>query len=70
MFGGAPLRPNKYMSGTKFEVIVGSLCHIFQKDVGCYDGFLHMRKMEESWNLKMAEEFNPSWPKQEELVVN
>ena len=49
------------MSSTSFEGILVYLRYRVQKDVGYYDGFLHMRKMEEEWNLNMAEEFNPSW---------
>ena len=57
--GGAPFRLNKYMSRTRFEGILGSLHYIDKKDVGYYYGLFHMCKMEEAWNLHMAEEFNP-----------
>ena len=53
-------RLNKYMSKTRFEGICGSLRYRYQKDVGYYDGFFHMRKMEEAWNLNTDEDFNPS----------
>ena len=59
MSGGAPFRINKYMSSTRFEEIIGYLCYILQKDVGYCDGLLHIRKIEEAWNLNMYEEFNP-----------
>ena len=49
------------MSRTRFGGILGYLRYKVQKDIEYYDGLFHMRKMEESWNLKMAEEFNPSW---------
>ena len=61
MYGGAPFRLNKYISRIRFEGIFGSIRYRFQKDVGHYDGFVHMRKMEESLNLNMAEKFNPLW---------
>ena len=61
MSGGAPFRINKYMSMTRFEGILGYLPNTYQKDIEYYYGFFHMRKMEEAWNLNMAEEFNPSW---------
>ena len=60
MSGGAPFRLNNYISRTRFEEIFGSLRYIVQNDVRYYYGFSHMRKMEESWNLNMSEEFNPS----------
>ena len=56
---GMPFRLNKYMSRTRFEGILGFLCYTYQKYVEYYDGFFHMRKMEEAWNINMAEEFNP-----------
>ena len=55
MYGGAPFRLNKYMSRTMFEVILGYLHYTDKKNVEYYDGFFHMRQMEESWNLNMAE---------------
>ena len=57
--GGAPFRLNKYMSRNWFDVIPGSIRYTYQKYVGYYDGFFHMRKTEESWYLNMDEEFNP-----------
>ena len=59
MSGGAPFILTKYTSRTRFEGIPGYLRYIDQKDVGYYDEFFHMRKMEEVCNLNMAEEFNP-----------
>ena len=47
------------MSSTRFEGILGSLRYTFKNDVGYCGGFLHMRKMEEVWNLNTDEEFNP-----------
>ena len=44
--GGAPFILNKYMSRTGFEIILVSLCYRVKNDVGYYDGFFHMRKME------------------------
>ena len=61
MSGYAPIRLIKYMSRTRFEGILGSIHYKVQKDVGCYDGFFNMRKMEEAWNLNMDEEFITSW---------
>ena len=55
MSGGAPFRLNKYMSRTRFEGILGSLRYTDKKDVEYYDGFFHMRQIEEAWNLNMAE---------------
>ena len=55
MSGRASFRLNKYISRTRFELILVSLRYKYQKDVEYYDGFLHMRKMEEACNLKMAE---------------
>ena len=43
----------------RFEEILGSIRYRVQNDVGYYDGFFHMSKMEESWKLNMAEDFNP-----------
>ena len=43
---GAPFRLNKYISRTRFEGILVSIRYILQNDVGYYDGFFHMRKME------------------------
>ena len=60
MSGEAPFRLNKYKSRTRFEGILGYICYIDQNDVEYYDGFFHMRKIEEAWNLSMDEEFNPS----------
>ena len=60
MDGVAPFRPNIHMSNTRFEGILGSLSYRIQKYVGYYDGFFHKKKKEESWNLNMAEDFNPS----------
>ena len=54
-----PFRLNKYMSSNRFEEILGSLRYRVQNDVGYCNGFFHMRKVEEAWNLNMAEEFNP-----------
>ena len=51
----APFRLNTYMSSTRFEGILGSLRYIDKKDVEYYDGFFHMRQIEEAWNLNMAE---------------
>ena len=59
MSEGASFRLNKYMSSTRFEGILLSLHYTDKKDVGYYDGFLHMRRMEEAWNLNLAKEFNP-----------
>ena len=61
IYGGAPLRINKYMSRTMFEGILGYLRYKYQKDIEYYYGFFHMHKMEEAWNLNMDEEYNPSW---------
>ena len=49
------------MPRTRFEGILGYICYTYQKYIGYYYGFLNMNKMEESWTLNMAEEFNPSW---------
>ena len=61
MSEGAPFVLNKYMSRTRFEGILSSLCYTYKKDVEYYDGFFHMNQMEEAWNINMAEEFNPPW---------
>ena len=45
MSGGTPLRINKYMTSTGFEGILVYLRYTYQKDVGYYDEFFHMRKM-------------------------
>ena len=42
--GGAPYRLNKYFSGTRFEVILGSLRYKYQNNVEYYYGFFHMHK--------------------------
>ena len=57
---GEPFRLNKYMSRTRFEGILGFLRYKVKKDVGYSAGFFHMHKMEDAWNLNMAEEFNTS----------
>ena len=59
MSGGVPFRLNKYMPSTWFEGILVYLPYRLQNDVEYYDEFFHMRKMKETWNLNMAEEFNP-----------
>ena len=56
---GAPFRLNTYIPMNRFEEILGSIRYRVQNDVGYYDGFFHMSKMEESWKLNMAEDFNP-----------
>ena len=61
LFVGSTFRLNNYMPRTRFEGILGYLHYMVQKDVGYYDGLFHMRQLEESCNLNMAEEFNPSW---------
>ena len=61
IYVGVPFRLDKYMPMARFEGILWSLRYTHQKDIEYYDGFFYMRKMEESWNLNMAEEFNPSW---------
>ena len=61
IYGGAPFRLNKNMSRTRFELFLGYLRYRVQKNVGYYDGFFHMRKIEEASNLNMSEEFNPLW---------
>ena len=58
--GDARFRLNTYMSRTRFEGILVSLRFKDKKDVEYSDGFFHMRKIEEAWNLNMDEEFNPS----------
>ena len=55
----ASFRINKYMSRTRFESII-FLCYTDQKYVGYCDGFFHVRRIEEAWNINMAEEFNTS----------
>ena len=55
MTGGAPFGLNKYISRTRFEGVLGPLHYKVQNDVGYYDAFFHMRKIEEAWNLNMAE---------------
>ena len=59
--GGAPFRLNNYMSRTRFDGILVSIRYIDQKVIGYQDGFVHTRKIEEAWNLNMAEQFNPQW---------
>ena len=49
------------MSSTRFERILGPLRYTDRKDIEYYDGFFHMSKVEELWNLNIAEEFNPPW---------
>ena len=45
MSGGAPFRLDKYMSRTRFEVILGYLHYTDQNNVEYYDWFFHMHKM-------------------------
>ena len=52
--GGAPFRLDNYMSSNSFEEILGYLSYKGQKDVEYYYEFLHMRKMEEAWNLNIS----------------
>ena len=47
MYGVLPFIINNYMSRTRFEGILGYLRYRVQKDVGYYDGFFNMYKMEE-----------------------
>ena len=54
MSGGVLFRLNKYMAKTRFEGIIVSLCYTDKKYSEYYDGFFHMRQMEESWNINMA----------------
>ena len=60
MYGGAPLRLNKYMSRNRFEGILGSIQFTDQNNFEYYDRSFHMHQMEEAWKLNMAEEFNIS----------
>ena len=57
MSEGATYRLNDYMSSNRFKVILGFLHYIDKRDVEYYDGFLHMRQMEEAWYLNMTEAF-------------
>ena len=59
MSGGASLRLNKYMSRSRFEGILEYPCYTDQNIIEYYNGFFHMRKIEEARKLNMAEEFNP-----------
>ena len=61
MSEGAPFRLNKYISRTRFGGILLSICYTNKNYVEYYDGFFHMRHMEEAWNFNMTEGFNPSW---------
>ena len=61
MSENVPLRLNKYMSRTRFEVILLSLCYTNIEGVEYSDGFFHMRQMEESWNMNISDELNLSW---------
>ena len=61
MSEGVPFRLNKYISRIRFGGIFSSICYTNKNYVEYYDGFLHIRQMEEAWNLNMAEEFNPLW---------
>ena len=61
MSEGVPFRLNKYMSGTRFEVIISSLCYTDRDDVEYNNGFFQMCQMEEAWNRNITDEFNPSW---------
>ena len=45
MSGGSPFILKKYVSRIRFEGILGYLCYIVQKDIGCYYGLFHKRKM-------------------------
>ena len=56
--GRAHFRLNKYMSSNMFEGILGYLRYRVKKDVGYFDGFLCVRKIEEAWKLNMDEYFN------------
>ena len=47
MSEGAPFRLNMYMSRTRFEGILPFLFYTDKNDVEYYDGFFHMRQMEE-----------------------
>ena len=60
MPGGVPFRRNKYTPRTTFEGTLGCLRYTDKKYVEYYDGFFHMCKKEEAWNLNMAEDFKPS----------
>ena len=55
MYGGVTFKIINYMSRTRFEGIIGYLYYTDKKDVEYYDGFFHMRQIEEAWNLNMAE---------------
>ena len=57
---GAPFRLGRYMSRGRFDQILSSLRYTNQ-EVAYYDGFLHMRQMQEAWNKNMEDEFCPSW---------
>ena len=61
MYVGAALRLNKYMSMTRFEGILFSLRYKDRKVVEYNYMLFHMRQMEESWSINVAEELNPSW---------
>ena len=61
MSEGATFRLNKYISSTRFEVILSSLRYMGRKDVEYNAGFYHICQMEKTQNINMAEEFSPSW---------
>ena len=47
------------MSRSRFEGILEYPCYTDQNIIEYYNGFFHMRKIEEARKLNMAEEFNP-----------
>ena len=61
MSESAPFRLNKYMSRTRFEVIILSLHYTNREDFVYNSWLLRMRQMVEVWNMNISDEFNPYW---------
>ena len=62
MFEGAPFRLTQYMSGARFEQIVGALRYTDEAaPTGFTDRFHEVRSLADAWNDHYAREYKPAW---------
>ena len=61
-FSGAPFRLNEYISGQRFEDIVGALRYTNREaPTDFVDRFHPIRQLSKAWNKHYAEEYLPEW---------
>ena len=61
MYEGAPFRLGNYMTRTRFEEILSSLCYTDESPPTLLDRFWEIRRLIVAWNKNMDENFIPSW---------